>query len=198
MKKWSENSKKWCTTGRWEGRRQEPERDKQRRRPTQTPSCHRWHSPSESWGGHKKHVGDVDCILLFGYEQNYLRDTAKTFFLLRIRIRNGCRVADPDPYGSALMSETRSGSALEGRVGSECRLNSKFRTFRDSQLSRGGPWTLTMETLRLKIENWRVRILFRIEVKTWIWIHIKVKSWIQIRIRIKVMRIRNPEWMQAF
>ncbi len=46
-----------------------------------------------------------------------------------------------------------------------------------------------------KIENGRVRILIRIQVKTWIWIRIKVKSWIQIRIRIKVMRIRKPEWM---
>jgi hypothetical protein len=72
-------------------------------------------------------------------KENSLRDAGKAFFLLRIRIQNGCRVVDPDPYGSAFMLGTRSGSALEGKVCSGSRLNSKFRTFR----------------LRLTIEPWR-------------------------------------------
>jgi hypothetical protein len=56
------------------------------------------------------------------------------------------RVTDPDPFGSALILQAVSGSALK----------SKFRSFRGSKESRGGPWTLSMEAWRLKMKPWRV------------------------------------------
>ncbi len=52
--------------------------------------------------------GALAILIAFSYsdmKKNALRDTEKAFFLLRILIRNGCRVADPDPHGSALMRE---------------------------------------------------------------------------------------------
>ncbi len=49
-----------------------------------------------------------------------------------------------------------SGSACELKAVSGSALESKFKNFGGSKQSLEGPWTLTMEALRLKIEPWRV------------------------------------------
>ncbi len=55
-------------------------------------------------------------------------------------------VADPDPQGSAVRN-----SALFWETES----NLKFRSCRGSKWRHEGPWTLTIEAWRLKMEPWR-------------------------------------------
>ncbi len=96
--------------------------------------------------------------------------------------------------GSALFLTAGSGSALERIAGSESgsAFKSNFWNLIGSKWSRGGPWTLTREAWRLKIERWRVCrpvpqiriILMRSKIQ--IRIHIKEKRWIRMdRIRFK-------------
>ncbi len=51
-------------------------------------------------------------------------------------------------------SKSGSGSALEWKAGSGSSFKSKFRSFWGSKCSREGPWTLTVDAGRLKIEPW--------------------------------------------
>jgi hypothetical protein len=55
-----------------------------------------------------------------------------------------------------LEAEAGSGSAIRLKTWIRIRLKVKFRSFRGSKCTRGGPWTLKMEAWRLKMEPWRV------------------------------------------
>jgi hypothetical protein len=84
-----------------------------------------------------------------------------------------------------------SGSVLESEAGSESALQSDFRSFRGTKHSSGGPWTLTIEDWRLKMEPWRVyRPVFE-DSHHFDEEQVKVNSWIRLRIYIKaVLRIQ--------
>ncbi len=110
--------------------------------------------------------------------------------------------------GSALFWEAASGSALEWKAGVGSALKS---TCRCSKLSRGGPWSPTLEALRLQwspresFDQWTVVAdsnhfdkekdpdPYYTVVKRWIWIRVRIQVKSRIRIRIKVTRIRKPD-----
>jgi hypothetical protein len=103
------------------------------------------------------------------------RIISRTFAVLRIRDPHFSWKLDPDPEKSE-------------KVGSSSALQSKFRRFLGSKWSCEGPWMLTMEAWRIKMEPGRsvvdqwsqIRItLMRSKIR--IRIHINVKSWIRIR-----------------